>query len=275
MSFINMIVNRLVDGLLWPFVQSNSVWTALAGASLVASILLLLAFRVCSDQSAIRRKKKRISGHLLELLLFQHDLILGLKSCGRILLANLSYLREYVAPLLCTAVPVTLLIVQLACWFESRPLLKGEPAVLEVTFADRSPPFQEPVGVSADEMVIVETDSLRIPQLRQVNWRLRAAEPGRGEVGLQVAAEQLSKSIVVGNGIAKLSTTRTQPGLWNQLVHPVEAPLPSDSRVESIRVRYPPREFWCGPYRMNWLLPFVVLMILFSLVLGRICRVAI
>ena len=89
-------------------------------------------FRVASNPVAIRRGRNRTIARTLELLLFRHDLRVSLSACRRILGANVVYLGQFGRPFLVSVVPLCLIYVQMAEWFEHRPLRVGETATVEM-----------------------------------------------------------------------------------------------------------------------------------------------
>src|SRR5262249_43974527 len=142
-------VHRVMDVLAQVVVWLNAVSNALGGvvlapigllpgwlsATLVAAgsgLLLLLAFKYTSNQRAIRAVRSDIKAHLLALKLFRESPWVTLRAQGRILWGAVRSLALTVVPLLLLALPVCLLLGQLALWYQVRPLRVGEEAVITV-----------------------------------------------------------------------------------------------------------------------------------------------
>ncbi|MGE5191552.1 MAG: hypothetical protein ACM3U2_03560, partial [Deltaproteobacteria bacterium] len=133
MSHVNAITGFLVDGLMQAL---GRPWPALVAAALATSVLLLILIRWTSSPADVRRARDRLTARVLELVLFRHDMLVSFTAVGRILAANASYFRTLLRPLALTAVPGLLILAQLACWFDGRPLRVGEAALVEAKFRD-------------------------------------------------------------------------------------------------------------------------------------------
>ncbi len=79
--------------------------------------------------------------------------------------------------------------------------------------------------------------------------------------------------MVVAEGMAPVSTNRPGGGIWQQLLHPHERPLPASSPLASIHVRYPSRSTPVFGLDVHWLISFFVLSIVFALLLKPVLRV--
>ncbi len=267
MSFLNLLNGFLGDALLRPF---SNPWTALAAAALVTSLLMLLVIRWTSSPAAIRRAKNRLLARVLELVLFRHDALVSFTAGGWILTANLAYLRTLLWPLAVSLVPCLLILAQLACWFDARPLQVGEPALIEVKLRAGLPVIDRPAFLSGANAVRVETEGIRLPQLSEIDWRLRGARAGMDAIEIHYGDEPpVQKQIVVGDDFRKVSRRRIQAGLWEQFLNPAEPPLDNAQSVVQVEVRYPARQLYLGNLEIHWLVAFLVLTIVFALFLKR------
>src|SRR5688572_24785399 len=96
--WLNSLCNFLAGLVMAPF-QVRDPWPALAATAFLTTIVLLLTFKACSNAERVRRTKGRLISRTLELLLFQHDPVVSLTACGRILAANFSYLGSFLLPI--------------------------------------------------------------------------------------------------------------------------------------------------------------------------------
>jgi len=163
MRYYNGLANSVFDFLLAPL-AFESPWPGLIVVSLAAAAGLLLIFKLSSNQERIRRKKKVVFARVMELLLFRHDLGVSLTACGRILATQMAYLGELALPFGIAAVMCTLLIAQLACWFECRPFRVGEPIVLEVELGRDAPPPREFVAAATPGLANVKPTCSTFPR---------------------------------------------------------------------------------------------------------------
>src|SRR5438034_10872586 len=105
MSSFNAAFGFLVELLLAPFGQP---WPGLGAAALATAVLMLLVVRWTSHSAATRRAKDRMTARVLELVLFRHDARVSFTALGRILTANLGYLRTLLVPLVLGLAPCLL-----------------------------------------------------------------------------------------------------------------------------------------------------------------------
>jgi hypothetical protein len=229
---------------------------------LVTGGLLLLIFRYTSNQRAIRATKDRIIAHLLEVVLYRDQMRVVVRAQARLLADNLRYLGYALVPLAFMAVPVGLLLMQLDLRYGHRPLRVGEKAIISVKLAPNSDLAR--VELSAPRGIEVETESLRMPAVSEVDWRIRAAEAGRHEVRVSVGGESVSKQIIVGRTWARVSPARVGRGVWRQFLHPGEPPVPASAAVERIAVSYPPAELTLLGRPVHWVWPWLVISMAFG-----------
>jgi hypothetical protein len=263
----------LADALMRRF---HSPWGALAAAALATSVLVLLIVRWTSSPATIARARGRLVARVLELVLFRHDASVSFSAAGRILAANLVYLRTLLLPLVVSLVPMVLIFAQLSCWFDARPLHVGESAVLEVKLRDGLSVTESPLSLSGAEAVHVETEGVRIPRLQEVDWRLRGAQPGVDWLEIRCRDEApVRKQVVVGEDFQKVSRRRGQSTLGEQLMNPAEAPIESAASIARVDVRYPARQLYLASSEIDWFAAFLVLTIVFALILKRPLKVQI
>ena len=271
MALLNQFTGFAVDALMRPF---QSPWLALAAAALATSLLVLLIVRWTSSPATIVRARGRLVARVLELVLFRHDALVSFTAAGRILAANLAYLRTLLFPLTASIIPCVLILAQLSCWFDNRPLRVGETAVLEVRLRAGTSVIDRPLNLSGAQAVQIETDGVRIPRLSEIDWRLRAAHPGVDRLEIHFGDEPaITKQIVVGEDFQKVSRRHTQPDLWEQFLNPAEPPIDSTASVALVDIRYPARQLYLGNTEINWIVAFLVLTIVFALVLKRPLKV--
>ncbi|MBM4149383.1 MAG: hypothetical protein FJ224_10105 [Lentisphaerae bacterium] len=271
MEQVNSILNAAASLLLHPLRDLNP-WAGMAAISLVEAALMLLLFKVFSNQRALRRAKNRMMGRLLEMVLFQ-DVVVTLGSLGRLLAADAAYLARMIPPMAAAALPVSLLLVQVSAWFGARPLRAGETAVVAARLRPDLPVMEQTLAVRASGGLIVETDSVRAPALNEVGWRIRCSgeEPAWVEVLVNGVASR--KLVAAGAGLVPISDLRPRPGLWSEIGHPVEKRLPPEGPLVGLEIRHPRREFPVGGMRLHWLSAHIGLVLLLGAALMKPFRV--
>ena len=126
-------------------------------ATIVASatgVLLLAVFKYTSAQDAIRRVPNHINANLLALKLFKDSAMVSWLAAGSVPYRPAFRLFVLaIVPMLVMAVPVTLLLGQLALWYQARPLRVGEESVITLKLngdAGSTWPVTASSGVTSD-----------------------------------------------------------------------------------------------------------------------------
>jgi hypothetical protein len=240
------------------------------GISLVIGLVMVVVFRYTSDQKAIYVAKDRLKAHLLALRLFQDQVPIVLRTYGRIVLATGHYLRLAFKPLLFVIVPLTFLIVQLDRYLGLMPLEAGHPFLVKVRMdninALNEASLQLPDGLSTT------APAVHVPWASEVVWRVVAEKSGEYIINVQASDQTLSKRVIVGAGLSRLSPVRLRGKFWERIFVSGEPALPENNPVESIDVQYPARNIAFAGFEWNWIWLFFVLSLaagfLFKSILG-------
>lgn len=276
MTAINRITAGGVDLVMSPM-RGLAPIVSLAILSLLTAVALLLVVRATSDQARIAAVKRSIRAALFEIRLFNDDLRAILRAQGEILRHNLTYLRLSLVPMLWVLVPLALLMAHLQVYYGYEGVEPGRTALVKVLLDDswRSAPGREPAGVPALTLeappgIRVDTPRVWIPSLNEAAWRISAEQPGVYELIVRVQGEPFAKALRVSNALAPRSPVRPGEGLIDQLLHPMEPPLPAGSFLRSIEVTYPERGIRVFGRDTHWIIVFFVLTMIFAFTLkGR------
>ncbi len=266
------ILGRPFHWLLAPFANAHPL-LPLAVVSLITSVLLLLAFRWLSDQQGLEQIKAKIHAHFLELKLFRHDVGVIWSAEKQILRYNLLYLAYLLKPLVVTLPIFALFLLELEGWYNSRPLKVGEAAVVSVFVVPHAEDVLDSLRVADAEGLRVETPALRIPEERRADFRIRALTAGEHPLAFVIGgpdSKGVTKRVRVGHErVAYLGRTLSVPGLLSGLENSEETPLSPGSRISKIEVDYPGAIVRVFGWRVNWVVAFVVLSIVFAFLLKR------
>ena len=304
MSHLNSAMSNFFDLLLRPFQSLPPFWSILI-FSLVTGIFMLIVYRYTSNQEKIKEAKDKIKAHLLEIRLFNDDLRILLSAQKNILFYNFKYMKQALRPMLFMIIPVAIILIQLDGWFGYRPLKPGESAIVSVKLADNRMDVPERFGPSSklraedspfdhvqdrplsndalskisiepDKGLVVETPPLRIPEEREVNWRVRATEIGKHNVVFNLSGHSFKKGIIVSDKeLVRVSPRVTASSLWGAFLTPGEDPIVENSLIKQIEVQYPSRSIEILGWRIHWLVAFFVLSIVFAFVFKGLFRVEI
>ncbi|MCP2604790.1 hypothetical protein NLC29_01370 [Candidatus Aminicenantes bacterium AH-873-B07] len=244
--------------------------------SLLTGIFLLLIFKYASNQEGIKKVKNKIKAHLLEIRLFKDNLGLMLKAQGNILRHNLTYMKYSFKPMLFIIIPLILIILQLDLWFSHLPLSPKKPAIIALTLKPDISPLEISIKLITPPEVKLETPPLRIAEENQINWRIRPLKEGKFLLKFKTLNLTLEKEIIVNSEkFVKLSHKKVSRNFLRELRFPGESPLPQNSIVESIEIKYPPARLNFLGAKIHWLIAFFVLSILFGFSLKRFLKVEI
>ena len=259
-------LDALFDVLLRPLAPLPPL-ASLAIVSLLTAVVMLLVVRRTSNQQALDQVKRRIHAALFEIRLFNDDLRAIFRAQGDMLRENLTYLRLSLAPMLWMIVPFVLVIAQLQFHYGYDGLEVGRTVLLTAHLrtanGGESAALDVPRGVRAD------TAAIWFPAATDVTWRITPVSAGDHELRLRIGGETFTKTVHASSRIVRRSPSRLEAGFVNLVLYPAEPPLPPDGPVMSIAVPYPERDIVVLGWRLNWIVVFFALSILFAFALRK------
>ena len=274
MELFNRTLGLATDLVMAPL-RGLSPSISLLVLSAALGLLLLLLFRLTSNQAAIGSLRRRMAAHLLEFRLFQHSLGIQWSSLSRMLLANLIYLKVATRPLLLMLVPLGLVLIQLNQWYGYHPLKPDETAVVALKLAGEGLDLSRVRLETGDGLELVGRP-LRIPHAGEVNWSIRPQRQGTHRLTFLFESRQVQKEIVTSSqGLARVSAVTPARDFWDVLQHPGEPPLPPDSFAERISVDYPARRIDLLGWETHWVVFLLIVSTLTALAFKRLLRVQI
>ncbi len=273
MGIVNSAVGGFFDILFVPF-RGLDPWFGMIFVSLLTAFLMLWIYKLTSNQEGIRRAKNAIKAHLLELRLFKDDMRVSFRSQKKILRANLRYVGLNGKPLLVMIVPLILILAQLNLRFGYSPLRPGDPAVVKIRLAGTSNPLDLAVTVTPSEGLSVETPAVRIPDLSEIVWRIRADRPGPAALSFKADGLTVDKTVnVSGKPLSVVSPMRTK-GLLPALLYPGEKPLPGGP-IKAIEIAYDAEVMRFLGLNVHWVIAYLVLSIIFGFAFKGVFKVEI
>jgi hypothetical protein len=236
-------------------------WLSATAIAAVTGVFLLAVFKYTSNQHAIKRVRNEINANLLALKLFKDSASVALKAQGRLLLSAGRLFIFALVPMLVMALPVTLILGQVALWYEARPLRPGEEAVITLKLGGPAASGEPAVSLAPTEAVEVTVGPVRIHSQREVCWNVTARKPGSHQLMFQVGDQSVPKEIAIGDGFMRVSTERPGWDWQSILLNPWERPFRPDEPVQSIAIVYPERSSWTSGTFWWMIYWFVVSMI--------------
>lgn len=285
MSALNAVLRGVLDALLAP-VGSWPPLGVLTALAIATAVVLLLVFKVTSQQRALEAVKRQIHAGLFEIRLFNDDLRAVLRAVGGILRHNLTYLRLSLVPMLFVLPPLVVVVAHLQFFFGYAPAGASERLLLEIALvegweADERVPRSEASGKPRLELELPdglrrETPSVWIPAQRTLSWRLAVERPGAHVVGVRVGERRYEKAIDASPGLVRRSPVRPARSFLDQLVYPAEPPLPADGTLERVSAGLPAAEIGILGWTLRetagipaWMILYFVLAVAFALALRR------
>jgi hypothetical protein len=222
-------------------------------------IAMLWIFRRFSNQPRIALAKRKIRANLYAFRLYASEPSLIFRAQKQLLLWNARYLALMLRPTAVVLVPTTLLLLALDAMYAHRPLSPGESAIVTAQFGDGAD-VRSLAPTLEGAHIAVESPSVRIPDLRQFSWRVRAIGPMSGRVILRVAGTSFSKSVSSGASSGFIAERRVV-SLLDWLRYPGEPLLPSGP-LRWIGVSYPAARMDIFGFGAHWLVWFLAVSLL-------------
>ena len=224
----------------------GAVVVILVFAVLIAA-LSLVVFRYTSNQEGIRRGKAKMKAGVLGVLLFRHDLRLMLREMVGSLLHSLANMRFLIVPMLVLIVPLYAVFVFLDHRLGYRPLRVGESAVLRVHLDDGQAETLDQVQLHGVEGVRITSPGVRIPELREVDFRIEVDAPGEHVVEVRVGQASQQKRVCATPPLS--------------LLPPAEEAVSGASPIDRIDLAYEPISWEFLGIEWAWWVLLIVFMI--------------
>jgi hypothetical protein len=232
MNAINRAVTKFFDLVLTPL-EAVSDEFALLFVSGVFTILALWIFKHISWQKGIKSTKDKIKGHMIEIRLYQDDLLVVGKAIGKILLRNVQYLFLNIGPIVPLLVPGVFVVAQLVVryGFEPAPVqqvvdtrLAGDGVTLSIKgekAAIASLEIELPEGLRQVGPVP------RIPGQNRASAEFFAESPGVYDIVIRANGSETIKRFVAGPEEDSVRTLQPErvTGFFSAMLWPAEDTL--------------------------------------------------
>ncbi len=257
MNLINTALNSVFGILFLPFKHLDPLWAMLV-ISFVTGVVMLVIFKATSDQSGIKRAKNLVKGHFLAIRLYKDDIGLMLDTMKNIIVSNLLYMKQSLRPMLFLLIPVGIVLVQLGIRYEYRPLNVGEKTIVSLRVEDESVELNQ-VRLDLPTGLVLDMPPVRVEQLREVNWRIRATKPGSYNLSFKYGDSVVDKHLLVEDGLVPIAAQVASNNIAVTLMNPPESSLPETAFASMVSISYPRREFDFLGMNVHWLVAFFVL----------------
>ncbi len=234
---------------------------SLTAISFLAGLAILPVFGKYSDKAGLSLAKRKIRAALYEFRLFGDEPRLVFRAQRQLLLWNVRYLGLILRPAAIVLIPMLLLLIPMDIIYSHRALHVGESAIVNARMADNIN-LAEAIPQLKSSGAAIESPAVRIPGEHRVLWKVRALNPGRDSLFLNMpptngALDPIEKSLQAGTGLHYLSERRVA-SLREWLLDPGETRLSKSGPVRSIAVEYPDAGFSIFGIGMPWIVWFVI-----------------
>lgn len=265
----NYFATRACDALLLPLAKLPPFWGILL-LSLLTSLFVLAVYRWVSSPAKVRETKNRIKANILAIRLYRDFWRTIVASFARSVYYTGKYFLLNLAPLLLVLPLLFVLFVQMDIRYGMRPFRPGEAITAKARFAGAVAAVE--AAVEPGRLYRQAMNPVYVDALREINWKLRATEPGSGAIVLRIDGVTVEKSLVVGGappaqGVGKrpraqapaLSNRRLAASSPAHFIYPAERLLPAGTSLRSLAIQYPPRLVSCLGIRAHWLVWYLLL----------------
>jgi hypothetical protein len=264
--WLNTVTNALGNLCLAP-ISLVPGWLSATLIAAVTGLVMLIVFKHTSNQRAIKAARDEIKANLLALKLFKDNVGVTLRAQGHILLGAVRLLVHALVPMAVMALPMTMLLAQLALWYQARPMRIGEEAIMTVTLNGEPGASWPKITLQPTKAVEIAVGPVHVASKREVCWNMRAREVGLHRLVFHVDGQDIDKELAVGGGFMRVSTVRPGWSWSDALLNPWEHPFSPDSPVQSIEIDYPNRASWTSGTD-TWVIYWFAV----SLVAALLCR---
>ena len=204
MNAINSAMNSLFDVLLTPL-EAVGEGFAVYTLSGVFGVLALVVFKRISWQAGITATKGKIKGHMIEIRIYQNDLVLVSKAICKVLLRNVQYLALNFGPFIPLSIPFVIVAAQMVTRYGFDPMpiqepgLAGQGIELVIELNEDQKSSAADVSIDLPEGVSQASPIVRSPGQGRVFVELLPQVAGTYEIQIAVGDDAVTKMLYVGD----------------------------------------------------------------------------
>jgi hypothetical protein len=252
----SQIITKLFDILVLPFGDNRML--ALSAISLLTGVALIFIFKAVSNQRRIKETRDQFKARILEMRIYQDNIVLIHKALFRALATNFTYLRVSLVPILVLVAFVFVIFVQLDERYGRRSLKTSDRALFTVSLKDGLDPMTTPFALDPGDGLALDSPPVRSSVLGQIYWRIKATKPGTHPLGVTVYDKTYQFPVRAEVSNAPIGHVRGSGSILNPLIYPSLPRIPADSPLESVELHYPGTDYSLFGWRTHWLVVFIV-----------------
>ncbi len=251
MNALNRAVTAAFDAVLWPFERLGMGWSLIL-VSGIFGVLALFLFKHVSAQKRIAYVKDRIKGHLIEIRIWQDDLVIVGKSTVKVLLRNFQYLGLNLLPFIPLSIPFLFVLAQLVVRYGYQPLelhapqsalMAGQGTTLEIQLSDAAAARANEIVVRIPDGLEAVSPLVRIPSEGRAFQEFVARRGGEYELVVEIPGlGSATKMVAAGDVSPRTLQPSRSTGFVDALLWPAEASLEAGSPFAKVAFVYPDRD---------------------------------
>ena len=271
---INLIVGKIVEILILPF-KSLHPLISMAWISLITGIFMLIVYKYTSNQEGIRRVKDKIKAHLMEIRYYKDDLKIIFRAQGKILRHNLTYVKYSLVPFAVMVIPIIMLLAQMNLWYGYAPLKEGNSVLIAAKLSGKMGDPMPDISLDLPDGLELESPPMKISFEREFDWRIKVKKSGNYTLRFTSSQEAVEKELIASDEdkLLRISPKRFAPNILEEFLYPGEKPLPKDSPIESIEIKYEPGSMPLFGWDIHWIIYYFALSVVFGFALKGLFKV--
>src|SRR5690606_29324334 len=127
-----------------------------------------------------------------------------------------------IVPMLVMALPVCLMLGQIALWYQARPLAVGDEALITLRLKYDDSAAMPEVELAPSPAFETLIGPMRVPSQHEVYWSVKALQQGEHQLTFKTDGETFEKQFVVGDRFQRTSLERPAWSASAMLLHPWE-----------------------------------------------------
>lgn len=265
-----MVITKFINLLVLPFGSTHHT-LELVWLSLLTGVGMAWAFKVTSNQKAIKAAKDKIKAPILEMRLYQDDPFLIFQGLGGALRGNFRYLGHILVPFVVIVIPVMVIFMQMDQRYSKAQLIPGSTTLLSVQLRDGLDPFTNEIALELDNALKIVGNPVRDAVTRETDWQIKVDRGGTHNVTLSLDGASYVVPIVAEKSYRMIPFARTDGKILEPLIHPALPAFKGNSPFARVSVEYPSKSHWL----FGWMTHWIVLFCFWSLVSAAIVKFAI
>lgn len=239
--------------------------------TLIVSIIIVLIYRVVTDQKRMKELKERMNKFQDEMKKLKDNPEKMMAKQKEMMSINMEMMKHSFKPTFYTFIPVIIIFGWMAANFSYYPALPGE-VVTTTVFFDKEATGQIQLLVP-DGITLLNNSNQTIAD-GKASWKLKAEKEGDYNLVYEFNSEYIQNDFVVSKEKKTVHASKTRKMLFDFIYSQNKEPLSGNSLVREIRTDYRQiKPLGIIGFNINWLWSYIILSVIFSMLLRKFMKV--